>query len=173
MPRKPTPIRDRIMAAIVVDERGCWIWQRSRQTNGYPNMRVGSTTDGTRRNEGAHRVSYREHVGPIPDGHEIDHLCRTPLCVNPEHLEAVTRRENLMRSTGPAARNAAKDACTKCGGPYTVTSSGHRRCRPCYNEWNSARHARHERTDEDRARQREASRRYRARLKSTRPEGTT
>ncbi|MBT2412652.1 HNH endonuclease [Streptomyces sp. ISL-12] len=45
----------------------------------------------------AHRFSYELNVGPIPDGHQVDHLCRTPSCVRPDHLEAVTQRENVLR----------------------------------------------------------------------------
>lgn len=73
-------------------ETGCWEWQGSffagkaygfLGVNGRPRY--------------AHRVSYELHVGPIPDGLHIDHLCNVPRCVNPEHLEAVTREENRRR----------------------------------------------------------------------------
>jgi hypothetical protein len=46
----------------------------------------------------AHRVSYEEFVGPIPDGHQVDHLCRVLACIRPDHLEAVTPAENIHRS---------------------------------------------------------------------------
>jgi hypothetical protein len=59
----------------------------------------------------AHRHSYRLFVGEIPDGLFIDHLCRVRNCVNPAHLEPVTRKENILRGVGWAAENARKTAC--------------------------------------------------------------
>lgn len=81
----------------------CWIWQRQFNQQGYP---IGSFARyGRRRTELAHRALYEEHVGPIPDGMELDHLCFTPACVRWEaapgapsgHLEVVTPAENLAR----------------------------------------------------------------------------
>ncbi len=60
-----------------------------------------------------HRYVYELLVGPIPDGFDIDHLCRVRNCVNPEHLEAVTHRENMLRGDTLAAANAAKTHCPK------------------------------------------------------------
>ena len=54
----------------------------------------------------AHRFAYEEYVGPIPDGLQIDHLCRNKWCVNPEHLEPVTCRENALRGVAPSVRLA-------------------------------------------------------------------
>jgi hypothetical protein len=73
----------------------CWVWQRALRTSGYGAW--------TRRSDGlhgryAHAVSYETFVGPIPDGLQIDHLCRTRACVNPAHLEPVTQRENMQRA---------------------------------------------------------------------------
>ena len=68
----------------------CWIWTAST-VRGYGTVRL----DGKRRR--AHRVSYEMAKGPIPEGLDVDHLCFNPPCVNPDHLEAVTREENLRR----------------------------------------------------------------------------
>ena len=61
----------------------------------------------------AHRVAYEKAYGPIPEGLVIDHLCRNGLCVNPEHLEAVTRKENILRGEGACAQNARKTHCKR------------------------------------------------------------
>lgn len=73
-------------------ETGCWEWQARRKegrTYGYLGV------DGKPRH--AHRLSYELHIGPIPDGLVIDHLCNVPCCVNPDHLQAVTPEENRRR----------------------------------------------------------------------------
>jgi HNH endonuclease len=79
-------------------ETGCWLWQGALHSAGYGFLSVGG------RNQLAHRVAYRLFVGPIPDGLELDHLCRVKHCVNPAHLEPVTTAENLRR--GREARPA-------------------------------------------------------------------
>lgn len=66
----------------------------------------------------AHRWAYEQQVGPIPEGLEIDHLCRNRACVNVEHLEPVTRRENILRGVSMTAQHARKTHC-KQGHPFT------------------------------------------------------
>lgn len=93
----------------------------------------------------AHRWAYEHWVGPIPEGTELDHLCREVLCVLPTHLEPVTHRENLMRGKGFAARNARKTHCPQ-GHKYTdentyVNPRGSRECRTCIRERGRARDA--------------------------------
>ncbi len=75
----------------IVDENGCWIWQRHTVPSGYGRIK----RDG--RVQLAHRVFYAERYGPIPRGLQLDHLCRVRACVNPEHLEPVTCAENVRR----------------------------------------------------------------------------
>lgn len=109
---------------VVVDMAGCWRWTASIDAYGY----------GRITNRPAHRVSYEVHVGPIPDGLQLDHLCRVRSCVNPNHLEPVTLYENLMRSEGPSAINSRKTHC-KRGHPLTrdnlVEISPRRICKTC------------------------------------------
>lgn len=87
----------------VEDENGCWVWQRVRDRHGY-----GRTHRESGKTALAHRVYYERLVGPIPDGLQLDHLCRNHACVNPEHLEPVTNRENVIR--GIEARKREKAA---------------------------------------------------------------
>jgi hypothetical protein len=115
---------------------GCWVWTGRPASNGYGKLGWGGRT------LSAHRVSHELFVGPIPEGLTIDHLCRNKMCVKPKHLEAVTHRENVLRSTGVAAVNAAKTHCNR-GHEFTaentgITPGGDRRCRACCRE-NTAR----------------------------------
>lgn len=83
---------------------GCWLWSGSRDTHGYG--RVNTPIGGV-----AHRVVYTLLVGPIPEGLTIDHLCRNPPCVNPDHVEPVEHAENIARGYGVSVINAAKTHC--------------------------------------------------------------
>lgn len=84
----------------------------------------------------AHRMAYEAFREPIPPGMQIDHLCRNPRCVNPDHMEVVTLVENVMRGNSPAAKIARRDCCPK-GHRYTpettiIRTDGYRRCAVCY-----------------------------------------
>ena len=78
------------------DDTACWIWTGKRVHNGYGTFSY--RVAGKRVYHYAHRYGYEALVGPIPPGLDLDHLCRRRDCVNPDHLEPVTRRENLSRS---------------------------------------------------------------------------
>lgn len=115
----------------VDDETGCWNW------NGVTPRGYGYIMrDGVRHQ--AHRYMYERAVGPVPEGLQLDHLCRNRSCVNPAHLEPVTCRENLMRGDTLAAQNAAKTHCAH-GHPLSgenlyIEPKGSRVCRTCSRE---------------------------------------
>lgn len=106
----------------------CWLWTGAK-SGGYGHIWL--TGIGHRM---AHRVNYEYHVGPIPEGLDLDHLCRVRACVNPSHLEPVTHQENVLRGEAPTAVNAAKVECVR-GHAFTerntYMSNGSRVCRTC------------------------------------------
>lgn len=104
---------------------GCWIWTGPTAGKGYGQ----TTTKGTR--VYVHRLSYMAHVGPIPEGLEIDHLCRTPLCVRPDHLEPVTHAENVRRAL------PFRQSPTHCpqGHPHPEGGPIPAGCRECVRDW--------------------------------------
>lgn len=98
--------------------------QEEVRPNGNGYYRLRST------NKYAHRTAYEKAHGPIPDGLVIDHLCRNTACCNPDHLEAVTQRVNVLRADSVVARNARKDACDE-GHPFAYRANGSRWCPIC------------------------------------------
>lgn len=115
----------------VIDEAGCWNWTATKpDAEGYIRLTRG------RRRYWAHRLSYEQHVGPIPEGLVIDHLCRNHGCVNPDHLEPVTSRTNVVvRGFNVTADNARLTHCRR-GHPLSgenlhILNSGSRVCRIC------------------------------------------
>lgn len=86
------PIEERFMRYVQKAASGCWEWTGRLQKNGYSTFYCnGKIVRG-------HRWSYEHFIAPIPQGKEIDHLCRNRKCVNPAHLEPVTRKENRRRA---------------------------------------------------------------------------
>lgn len=124
----------RLMSCVKVDTKSkCWLWQGYLEKNGYGRLSVGH------KRQWAHIHFYNLIVGPVPDGLELDHLCRNHACVNPAHLEPVTHKENMRRSPFTACHiHRAKTHCPQ-GHPYSgsnlVEWGGFRYCRTCQNEY--------------------------------------
>lgn len=132
MGRPPKPNNIRFEAFI--DRSGdCWLWKGGK-INGYGVFRA---RFGVRQlyNVYAHHFAYELHKGPIPEGLTLDHLCRVRACVNPDHLEAVTQRENTLRGTSAIAVNAKKTHCNH-GHAFVPANTGQtgrggRYCKEC------------------------------------------
>lgn len=111
---------------------GCWNWRGTRRSDGYGKIRINGNS------LYAHRLSYELLRGPIPKGLTIDHLCSNTSCVNPYHLEAISRGENTLRGEAPTAINKRKTRCLY-GHPLSgdnllswAIGRGQRRCKICY-----------------------------------------
>ena len=139
------PAVERFHSKYEVADDGCWLWTATLGHTGYAIFHIES------RDALAHRWAYEQFVGPVPDGLELDHLCHTRdgtcpggtscchrRCVNPEHLEPVTARENVRRGKSFAAVHAAKTHCVN-GHLFDeentlVLGDGGRRCKACRRE---------------------------------------
>jgi hypothetical protein len=120
----------RFWSKVEVDgETGCWLWTASKKRDGYGRFHFGG------KNRLAHRVAYEALVGEIPKGLVTDHLCRVRQCVNPEHLEPVTDRENVLRGDTIIARQVAQTHCVHghalAGDNVRLHRSRGRVCRAC------------------------------------------
>ena len=87
----------------------CWIWTSTAHPSRGGKL-YGTISSGGKGGHHlyAHRVAHEIYKGPIPEGYEVDHLCGETLCVNPDHLEAVTTQTNALRSNSISGRNARK-----------------------------------------------------------------
>lgn len=147
MPSQPRPLMDRFWEKV--DATGpCWEWTAALVL-GYGRIGAGGHYG---RSLWAHRVAWEHLVGPIPEGLQIDHLCRNRKCVNPDHLEVVTPAENLRRGYGPAAQNRRATRCAsgrhRLAGDnlYIAPKTGKRGCLTCRREQATRANAKKKRT---------------------------
>lgn len=116
----------------------CWLWTASCQSSGYGQFNAGDNNIVL-----AHRFAYELEHGPVPDGHQVDHLCRVILCCNPAHLETVTQAVNLDRqwdafhATGLCRNGHPRDEL-----PPIVKKDGRIECRVCTRQRDRERYAR-------------------------------
>ncbi len=129
-------IPDRILSKIDFGGKdGCWIWTGAIVGGGGYGATRWRKPDGTWGQPQVHRLLYKLTVENIPDHLTLDHLCRTPACVNPDHLEPVTNRTNILRGVGIAAVNARKTHCPRghflAGNNLRKGQGRRRRCAQC------------------------------------------
>ena len=122
----------RFWRKVRILNNGCWEWTAALQ-KGYGVIGLGTRRDG---DISAHRWAYLTLIGPIPEGLECDHLCRNRACVNPLHIEPVTRQENLRRGiggfkVGGGNQHSVKTHCPQGHDYDYVNSRGWRKCRRC------------------------------------------
>ena len=157
-------LRERFEARVSRLPSGCWEWTGATfKATGYAMLSVRGAS-GKWAPTVAHRVSYELHVGQIPGGLIIDHLCHTwdascpgtpacrhRRCVNPDHLEAVTRAENNRRGRSPVALMLRDDVCHNghdfTGDNILVRANGKRECRACVRDRDNARNKTPERRE--------------------------
>ena len=111
---------------------GCWLWAGATNRDGY------GIAHRRRQTRMAHSLSYEFACGPVPDGLELDHLCRVRCCVNPNHLQAVTHLENCRRGTAGTHIRRVENMKTHCskghefsGDNLYTRKNGARGCREC------------------------------------------
>ena len=125
-----TEIRERFQGNYTPEPNsGCWLWERTIHPTGY-----GKAWDG-KKVVYAHRLSYELHVGAIPEGMVLDHLCRVRSCVNPDHLQPVSQYENIARGQSFSAVNGRKTHCVHghalTGDNLYERPEGWRGCKTC------------------------------------------
>lgn len=122
-----TTLRD-VFEAHVIRGEDCWGWTGQPGGSGYHSLRFGG------KRLYAHRVSHELFKGPIPEGFDIDHLCRNPECVNPDHLEAVTHRENCRRGLRGDLHTHCPKGHPKVPANRYYRKDGSSQCAPCARE---------------------------------------
>lgn len=127
--RANVPSIERFMHYIEISPSGCWEWSGGTNSEGYGNFSL--------KNQAvkAHRYSFGYFKGEIPKGFVVDHLCRNHKCVNPDHLEAVSNKTNIIRGVGLASQESKRTHCP-FGHEYTEdniyrTKNKYRNCKAC------------------------------------------
>lgn len=122
--KPPETLVERVLSRTIKQSDGCWVWSGA-SSRGYGQIGIGN-----QKLKYTHRIMYEAFKGTIPNDLVLDHLCRVPLCCNPDHLEPVTRHENSLRGM-----RAVRQFCDN-GHEFSIEntiirSEGGRRCRLC------------------------------------------
>lgn len=128
MPRR-IPLAERYQVDPVT---GCWNWRGRLSAAGYAAGTVQRMKDGVLRQSVAHRFFYEEARGPVPSGLHLDHLCRNRRCVNPQHLEAVSPRENRRRAARLTDSQVAEIRALRTAGITTAAIAAQFHISPSY-----------------------------------------
>ena len=126
-------VLERFWDKVEVDSiSGCWNWMGSKFASGYAQFKLTHT-----KNVRAHRFAYEVNKGKVPKDFVLDHLCRNRKCVNPDHLEIVTQKENMIRGNSPPSLNSKKTHCSKnhpLSGDNLYFHNNKRYCKICIEE---------------------------------------
>lgn len=110
----------------------CWLWKLKPDNGRYGRFNWSrASVEGVKERVRPHVAAYRLFVGEVPDGKELDHLCRVPMCCNPLHLEAVTHAENMARSARAMQTHCKRGHEFTPENTYIVPTTGSRQCRAC------------------------------------------
>lgn len=133
----PTSFLDRYGSRVAKDPKtGCWLWTGAKNVRGYGIIRIAT------RSTLAHRVAYEASRGPIPDGLELDHLCRVHNCINPGHLEAVSHHVNVLRGRRcDRASHCKRGHALHGDNLYWSRPGTNRACKTCVLDRSRARYA--------------------------------
>lgn len=118
---------DFMLARVVEDSRGCWVWKYYKDSDGYGRTKRGGKTIST------HRLAYIAFIGEIPKGHDVDHSCWNPSCCNPDHLRVLPAVVNRSRQRSSMAKKCIHGHLLE-GENLAVSKNGRRYCRAC-NRW--------------------------------------
>ena len=130
IPGTRAPVDDRFWSFVHTEPNsGCWIWCGARHQRGYGSFYADGVV------HRAHRWAFEHFRGPVPANLVIDHRCRNPSCVNPDHLEPVTQRTNVLRGGAPAAGQHQQTRCVHghalVGANVYTKPNGARQCKTC------------------------------------------
>jgi HNH endonuclease len=138
MPRKAVPLKERFEKHFIPEPNsGCWLWLSATIAGGPKNNPalygvIGNDRGLVPKMLMAHRASYQVYKGEIPEGHDIDHECRNTLCVNPDHLQPLTRKRHIKLTYEHARQGKCKRGHLMTEKNSWIEKTGQAHCRRCH-----------------------------------------